>query len=67
MSITNETCLTSGLYLTSGACGHAGYQRITKGQPFQTCRACGKAVHWTLLREVYSPNPFGDSEKEART
>ena len=59
MSITSETCQTSGLYLTSGACGHAGYQRITKGQSFPTCRACGKAVTWTFLRETYSPNSFG--------
>ena len=64
MSITNETCQTSALYLASGACGHAGYQRITKGQPFPTCRACGKAVNWTFLREMYSPTSFGHPNEE---
>lgn len=68
MSITNETCQTSGLYLASGACGHAGYQRIMKEEMFPTCRACGIAVNWTLLREIYSANPFGDlQEQGART
>jgi hypothetical protein len=56
MSVTNETSETSGLYLSSGACGHAREERITKRQPFPTCRVCGKAVNWTLLRETYSPN-----------
>ena len=64
MSVTNEGCPTSGLYLASGACGHAGYQRVTKGQPFPTCRACGKAINWTFLRETYSPNPFGDTKNQ---
>jgi hypothetical protein len=59
---SGDICQTSGLYLASGACGHAGYQRVTKGEAFPTCRACGKAackdcakvVNWTF-RETYSP------------
>ena len=64
MSITNEECQTSGLYLTSGACGHAGYQRISKGETFPTCRACGKAVNWTFLRDIYSPDSFMNANQQ---
>ena len=68
MSVTNEACRISALYLSSGGCGHAGQQRITKGQPFPACRVCDKAVRWTFLRETYSPNSYGASEsQEART
>ena len=64
MSVTNDECQISALYLANGGCGHAGEQRVTKGRPFPTCRVCGKAVHWTFLRETYSPNSYGDSESE---
>ena len=62
-----DICQTSGLYLSSGACGDTGYQRVTEGQPFPTCTACGKAVTWTF-RETYAPILFGNQKnQEART
>ena len=64
MSVTNDECQISALYLANGGCGHAGEQRVTKGRPFPTCRVCGKAVHWTFLRETYLPNSYGDSESK---
>jgi hypothetical protein len=52
MSETGEECETSGVYFGSGGCGHATEQRIGKGQAFPECKICGKAVNWTLLRQM---------------
>jgi hypothetical protein len=54
MSTTGKTCETPGLYFSSGACGHAWQQIITKGQEFPKCRFCGMSVTWTLLRPLLS-------------
>jgi hypothetical protein len=64
MGITNETCRGTGLYLSTGACGHSGYQMVTKGQQFATCGVCGEAVNWTF-RETYSPILFRNLKGDA--
>lgn len=56
MNETDYECEASGLYLGSGGCGHATERRIAKDQLFPECRICGKAVNWTLLRQLEVEN-----------
>jgi hypothetical protein len=56
MNETGDVCEASGLYLGSGGCGHAAERRIAKDETFPECRACGRIVNWTLLRELEVEN-----------
>lgn len=55
MFVTGDKCEKSGLYLSSGSCGHAGQSSHLEGEPLPACRICGKPVHWTLLRPWETP------------
>jgi hypothetical protein len=48
-SITGEECAVSGIYRSSGGCGHAAQRPISKGERFPPCPQCYKAVVWTLV------------------
>src|SRR6267378_3191230 len=48
-SITGEECAVSGIYRSSGGCGHAAQRPISKGERFAPCPQCYKAVVWILV------------------
>jgi hypothetical protein len=62
VTITGDTCDKDGLYLASGACGHATQRTRLKGDVFPSCHVCGHPVNWTLLREWSSP--LDDDEED---
>lgn len=50
MNPTGTTCQTTGLYLSTGACGHAREHTLDRGNLYPHCAVCGRKVNWTLLR-----------------
>lgn len=51
MATTGEKCERSGLYLVSGACGHASQRAVRRNDLLPPCHVCGHPASWTLLRE----------------
>jgi hypothetical protein len=49
-SITGEECAVSGIYRSSGGCGHTTQRPISKAERFAPCPHCDKAVIWTLVK-----------------
>jgi hypothetical protein len=51
MAITGDKCERRGLYLMSGACGHASERTVERDELLPHCHICGRPMTWTLLRE----------------
>jgi hypothetical protein len=54
MATTGEKCEHSGLYLVSGACGHAVQRAAKRGHVLPACPICEARAGWTLLREFFA-------------
>jgi hypothetical protein len=64
MTESGEQCERNGLYLASGACGHATQRTLGKSELLPSCHVCGRSVTWTLLREWRDlPEPRADEEE----
>jgi hypothetical protein len=51
MATTGDKCERTGLYLVSGACGHASQRTAQRDELLPHCQICGRPATWTLLRE----------------
>jgi hypothetical protein len=47
---TGQTCTVSGIYRSSGTCGHAVERAIPLGHTFPPCEHCHRAITWILVR-----------------
>jgi hypothetical protein len=54
MASTGEKCEQSGLYMVSGACGHAAQRAVQRDHLLPHCPICGGRSRWTLLREYFA-------------
>jgi hypothetical protein len=63
MANTGDNCERSGLYLVSGACGHASQRTAERDELLPHCPVCGRPATWTLLREFSAgaEDTVGDS------
>jgi hypothetical protein len=64
MAITGDKCERRGLYLMSGACGHASERTAERDELLPRCHICGRPMTWTLLREfsAIAGSAFGNGE-----
>jgi hypothetical protein len=52
MPKTGDTCTVSGIYKSSGQCGHSVERAIPEGHTFPPCGHCHSAITWTLVRKT---------------
>lgn len=63
MACTGDKCERNGLYLVSGACGHAAQRAARRAQLLPACPICGARAEWTLLREFFARAEESDQDK----